>query len=98
MSTHHQITSTHLVEMGSNTTFEDPTNGSYELFTLQGICSKPLTVKVRTSDQIDLQMEIDTGAAVSLISENTYKMQWSPPQSPAKTQGIYCDTAHLSMS
>ena len=33
-------------------------------------------------NQTDLQMEIDTGVAVSLISEKTYKTQWSSQVQP----------------
>ena len=43
---------------------------------LQGSHSKPLTVTVQMN-QTDLQIKINTGVAVSLISEKTYKTQWS---------------------
>ena len=77
----HQSKSTHQVERGDAAILEDPTDGSYELFNLQGTRSKPLTITVQVN-QTDLQMEIDTGAAVSLISEKTYKTQWSSQMQP----------------
>ena len=77
----HQSKSTHQVGMGDGAILEDPTNGSSELFNLQGTRSKPLAITVQVN-QTDLQMEIDTGAAVSLISEKTYKTQWSSQMQP----------------
>ena len=62
--------------MGDGAILQDPTNGSYELFNLQGTHIKSLTITVQVN-QTDLQMEIDKRAAVSLISEKTYKTQWS---------------------
>ena len=42
------------------------------LFTLQaGAQTKPLTVTVKVNN-CDLEMEVDTGASLSIISEATY--------------------------
>ena len=71
--------------MGNKATFEDPTGRSYEPFTLQGSHSKSLTVTVQ-GNQTDLQIKIDIGAAVSLISKNLQNTVVT--QNPAETQGI----------
>ena len=67
--------------MGDGAILEDPADCSYEIFNLQGTHSKPLTITVQVN-QTDLQMEIDTGGTVSLISEKTYKTQWSSQMQP----------------
>ena len=60
-----QSKSTHQVGMGDGAILEDPTDGSSELFNLQGTRSKPLAITVQVN-QTDLQMEIDTGTAGQL--------------------------------
>ena len=42
---------------------------------------KPLLVSV-SIDNASLEMEIDTGASVSIISEETYNRLWSPEDAP----------------
>ena len=55
---------------------------SYELFTLQvGSQSKPLLVTVKANNS-DLEMEIDTGASLSLISKVTYNSLWAADFKP----------------
>lgn len=58
------------------------TSDSYELFTLQaGTQSKPLLVTVKANSS-DLEMEIDTGASLSIISEATYNSLWTADSKP----------------
>ena len=45
----HQSKLTHQVERGDDGILEDPTNGSYELFNLQGTHSKPLTITAQVN-------------------------------------------------
>ena len=47
----------------------------YTLFTLNSSSSKPIQVSVMIDKQ-QLLMEVDTGAAVSLVSEETYSRMW----------------------
>lgn len=47
----------------------------YELFHLKSGSSKPLQVKVVVNGK-ELAMEIDTGASVSLLSEDTFNRLW----------------------
>ena len=47
----------------------------YTLFTLNSSSSKPIQVSVMIDKQ-QLLMEVDTGAAVSLVSEETYCHMW----------------------
>ena len=78
---HRQNNSTHQVERGRSSSPEDLTDNPYELFNLQGTSGKPYSIKVQ-ANQTELQMEIDTGAALSLISEKTFKNQWSSQNQP----------------
>ena len=43
---------------------------------------KPLKVTVSV-DNVDLDMEVDTGASVSIISEVTYSRLWPEGQQPS---------------
>ena len=47
----------------------------YELFKLQETCSKPLVVTVKLN-KAETDMEVDTGASLSLISEKTFYSLW----------------------
>ena len=76
-----QNNSTHQVERGRSSSPEDLTDNPYELFNLQGTSGKPYSIKIQVN-QTELQMEIDTGAALSLISEKTFKTQWSSKNQP----------------
>ena len=57
---------------------EDPVYWTFQL-SKQG--TDPLLVTL-SADQADLQMEIDTGASVSVISEDTYLSVWPGDQRP----------------
>ena len=57
---------------------EDPVYWTFQL-SKQG--TDPLLVTL-SADQADLQMEIDTGASVSVISEETYLSVWPKDQRP----------------
>ena len=48
-----------------------PEDQSYPLLSPPGSRAKPMLVTVRV-DNADLQMEMDTGASASIISEETY--------------------------
>ena len=43
----------------------------YTMYNFSGVSVKPLKVTVRV-DNVDLDMEVDTGTSVSIISEDTY--------------------------
>ena len=53
----------------------------YSMYTLTGSSVKPLVVSVKLND-VDLEMELDTGASISIISEATYNHLWSKEQAP----------------
>ena len=55
---------------------------AYPLYMLTTDRTKPVVVKLRM-DGKELAMEVDTGAAVSLISGNTYHAHWAEGQAPA---------------
>ena len=68
-----RLQSTHQMEINNSTqstTDEEP--DSYQLFNLQEPHNEPLKITMLVN-QKQLQMEIDTGAALSLISEKTFK-------------------------
>lgn len=73
---------------------------SYSLFNINGLGHQPfyITLTVQGEQQ---QMELDTGAAVSVMSEQTYKTVWNaekaPPIEPAQVQlHVYTgDTIHV---
>ena len=52
-----------------------PEDQSYPLLSLPGSKAKPMLVTVRVNDAV-LQMEVDTGASASIISEETYQNLW----------------------
>ena len=62
---------------------------SYSLFNLNGSGHQPFTVTLSVHGE-QIQMELDTGAAVSVMSEQTYKTVWNvekaPPMQPSKVQ------------
>ena len=53
----------------------------YSMYTLTGSSVKPLVVSVKLND-VDLEMELDTGASISIISKATYNRLWSKGQVP----------------
>ena len=53
----------------------------YTMYNLTGVSVKPLKVTVCV-DNVKLDMEVDTGASVSIISEETYSRLWSEGQQP----------------
>ena len=54
----------------------------YSLYNLTGSPVQPLMVSVKVNN-VDLKMELDTGASVSIISEATYNHHWPQGQAPA---------------
>ena len=48
---------------------------SYELLTLSQRRNAPITVSLRVN-QVEMAMEVDTGASVSIVSEATYRKLW----------------------
>ena len=54
----------------------------YTMYNLSGVSVKPLKVTVRVNNA-DLDMEVDTGASVSIISEDTYNRLWPEKQQPS---------------
>ncbi len=62
-------------------TEEDPYDGQdpYTLFALDGQRVQPITATLKVNGA-EMVMEVDTGAAVSVISEETFKSVW--PESP----------------
>ena len=66
---------THQVAAETEQMSED-TADSYKMFNLQGTQGKPFIVPVQLNG-CTLEMEIDTGASLSIISEQTYKSLWS---------------------
>ena len=53
----------------------------YFLYNLNGSAVQPLVVTVKVNN-VDLKMELDTGASVSIISEATYNRLWPQGQAP----------------
>ena len=58
-----------------------PEDQSHPLLSLPGSRAKPMLVTVRV-DNADLQMEADTGASASIISEETYQSLWTMWERP----------------
>ena len=62
---------------------------SYSLFNTKGLGHQPFYMTLTVQGE-QLQMELDTGAAVSVMSEQTYKTVWNaekaPPIEPAQVQ------------
>lgn len=58
---------------------EPPTKNQYPLFTLTVSQTTPIVVSVEISNKT-INMELDTGAAVSLVSVETYSQHWSQQQ------------------
>ena len=53
----------------------------YSMYKVTATSVKPLLVSV-SIDNASLEMEVDTGASVSIISEETYNRLWSPEDAP----------------
>ena len=53
----------------------------YSMFQLSAERVDPITISVQANSK-DLTMELDTGAALSVISESTYLSTWSPTERP----------------
>ena len=63
----------------SNTLLED--NDDYSIYTRTEPPVKPLVVSVKLNNA-DLEMELDTGASISIISEATYSRLWLQEKAP----------------
>ena len=55
-------------------------SADYGMYNLTGTAVKPLKVTVNV-DSSELELEVDTGASVSIISEKTYNRLW-PERKP----------------
>ena len=64
-------------------------NAEYSLFNLNSTSNQPFQVIVIVDNQ-QVPMEIDTGAAISLVSEETYKKLW--PHKPLQQATIVLKT------
>ncbi|RLJ22797.1 hypothetical protein DJ031_00255, partial [bacterium endosymbiont of Escarpia laminata] len=51
----------------------------YTLYTVKGPRPDPITTSLKVDGKL-LPMEVDTGATLSIISEETWRRQWSPPR------------------
>lgn len=54
----------------------------YSMYNLTRTSIKPLKVIVRV-DNRELEMEVDTGASLSIISEETYSRLWPEEKKPS---------------
>ena len=66
----------------------------YSMYSLTGSSAQPLVVTVKVNN-VDLKMELDTGASVSIISEATYNHLWPQAQAPACLTRISCEIKNL---
>lgn len=64
---------THLLKEAENSDID--TDPAYPLFNVTHKSAKPLLVTVQLN-QVPIDMEVDTGASVSLISRDTYDKLW----------------------
>lgn len=73
-----QSNKTHTVTADPSTpTTSSSPEESYAMFNVNSESAmKPITVQVLLNDLYPLQMEVDTGAAVSVISEDTYTVNF----------------------
>ena len=56
----------------------------YSLFNVSDQSAKPIIIDVHLN-QVPLKMELDTGASVSIISQDTYDKLWPKMQAPSLT-------------
>ena len=56
----------------SNEIYMEDDNGLYNMYTLEGHKAEPIMIG-KLIDGISLEMELDTGASISVISEDTYQ-------------------------
>ena len=69
----------------------DSSDQSYNLFSIQSYAGKPIQVNLTVNEK-PLTMELDTGAAYSLISEQTYKATWSEGAPSLQQSGVKLHT------
>ena len=72
---------THLLEGGEEAMGREQGVGAYSLFTLGSKRPSPYKVQLSVGGQA-LEMEVDTGASLSVISEGTYKNLVSENRAP----------------
>ena len=70
-------------------TKEDITLEEYRLNNMHEQGSQPLKLKLMIN-QKDLEMELDTGSAVRLVSQQTFAQLW--PKTPLETSDIHLKT------
>ena len=63
----------------TNTNSTTAVGHEYPLFTVTASQTPPIVIPVKINDK-QIQMELDTRAAVSLVSEGTYKLHWPEQQ------------------
>ena len=63
----------------TNTNFSTVVGHEYHLFTVTASQTPPIVIPVKINDK-QIQMELDTRSAVSLVSEDTYKLHWPEQQ------------------
>ena len=59
----------------------------YSMYNVTGTPVKPLLVTVSINNA-SVEMEVDTGASVSIISEETYNRLWSPEDTPLSREPV----------
>ena len=70
---------------------------TYNLFALTGSRPDPIVTTVCVDGKL-LSMEIDTGAALSIISEETWKQHWSPCLQGTRDTLHSCERAGLELT
>ena len=60
---------------------DSDTSDSYEMFNIRGTQGQPYRVTVQLNN-CNLEMEIDTGASLSIISDETYQSFWTSQPKP----------------
>ena len=70
---------------------------SYSLFNINGLGHQPFYITLTFQGE-QLQMELDTGAAVSVMSEQTYKTVWNAEKAPPIEPALCLHRGHYSCS
>ena len=89
--TPHKPQTTHVLE-GEREMEEDCTTGTYSMFVFGSQCSSPYRVNVSINGK-PLQMELDTGASLSVMSDKMYQELWGDnKQPPLVKEGVVLRT------
>jgi len=84
-----QTKATHYVDDMQDTT--EPVDNSYDLFTLSSRGQEPILVSV-TLNQTPVQMELDTGASLSLLNKPTFDVITSNTHTTLKATDVHLKT------